>query len=143
MSSYPMPVYHFIVEWGGLRTGFTEVTGLNITHEVVEYREGNSPVDNAIKIPGLTKFDNIVLKRGIVKGDSDFFKWFKTKQNSQIERRDIVINLLNENHEPIMAWKIRRAFPVKYTGPALNAKNSEVAIETLELTHEGIEIDTP
>src|ERR671912_624181 len=87
-NSYPMPAYHFIVDWGGTRTGFTEVSGLSITHEVVDYREGNSPVDTSVKIPGRTSFDNIILKRGIVKGDNEFFSWMKTKQNSQIQRRD-------------------------------------------------------
>ena len=141
-SSYPMPAYHFIVDWGGTRTGFSEVSGLNITHEVVDYREGNSPVDASIKIPGRTSFENIVLKRGIVKGDNDFFAWMKTKQNSQIERRDILIKLLDESHAPIMTWKVRRAFPVKYSGPQLQARSSEVAIETIEIAHEGIEIET-
>lgn len=142
-NSYPMPAYHFIVDWGGNRTGFTEVSGLNISHEAVDYREGSSPVDSSIKIPGRTRFDNIVLKRGIVKGDNDFFSWMKTKQNSQIQRRDILIKLLDETHAPIMVWKVRNAFPVKYTGPQLQARNNEVAIETLEIAHEGIEIETP
>ena len=137
-----MPAYHFIVDWGGTRTGFSEVSGLNITHEVVDYREGNSPVDASIKIPGRTSFENIILKRGIVKGDKDFFNWMKTKQNSQIERRDILIKLLDESHAPIMTWKVRRAFPVKYSGPQLQARSSEVAIETIEIAHEGIEIET-
>ena len=141
-SSYPMPAYHFIVDWGGTRTGFSEVSGLNITHEVVDYREGNSPVDASIKIPGRTSFENIILKRGIVKGDNDFFNWMKTKQNSQIERRDILIKLLDESHAPIMTWKVRRAFPVKYSGPQLQARSSEVAIEIIEIAHEGIEIET-
>ena len=141
-TPYPMPAYHFIVDWGGTRTGFTEVSGLNITHEVVDYREGNSPVDSSIKIPGRTKFDNIVLKRGIIKGDTDFFNWMKTKQNSQIERRDIIISLLDETHSPIMVWKVHNAFPVKYTGPQLQARSSEVAIETIEIAHEGIRIES-
>ena len=142
MSKYPRPAYHFIVEWGGQRAGFTEVTGLNITHEVIEYREGNSPQDFSSKIPGITKYDNIVLKRGIMAGDNDFFNWINTKQNSQIQRRDITISLLDEQHAPIIVWKVRNAFPVKYSGPELNARASEVAIETLELAHEGIEIET-
>jgi phage tail-like protein len=141
-NSYPMPAYHFVVDWGGTRTGFSEVSGLNMTHEVVDYREGSSLVDSSKKIPGLTKFENIVLKRGIVKGDNDFFNWMKTKQNSQVERRDISIKLLDETHAPIMVWKVRNAFPVKYTGPHLQARSSEVAIETIEITHEGIEIET-
>jgi phage tail-like protein len=139
---YPLPAYHFIVDWGGSTTGFTEVLGLNMSHDVVDYREGNSPVDHSIKIPGRTRFDNIILKRGITKGDTDFFKWMKTKQNSKIQRRDIVISLLDETHAPIMVWKIKNSFPVKYTGPLLQARSSEVAIEMLEIAHEGIEVES-
>jgi phage tail-like protein len=142
-SSYPMPAYHFNVDWGGTRTGFTEVSGLNITHELVEYREGNSPVDASIKIPGRTMFDNIILKRGIVKGDTDFLDWMKTKQNSLIQRRDIVISLLDETHAPIMVWKVHNAFPVKYSGPQLHSCSSEVAMESLEIAHEGLQVESP
>jgi phage tail-like protein len=137
---YPLPKYHFIVQWGGNQIGFTEVTGLDINIEVIEYRSGSSPVQSVTKMPGLIKYSNITLKRGIVKGDTDFFKWINTIQQSTVERRDVVISLLNENHEPVMTWKARNAFPVKYSGPDLNAESSDVAIETLELAHEGLEL---
>ncbi|HMS66340.1 MAG TPA: phage tail protein [Ignavibacteria bacterium] len=135
---YPLPNYHFIVQWGGENVGFTEVTGLDIIIDVIEYRSGSSPVQSVTKMPGLIKYSNIILKRGIVKGDTDFYKWINTIRQSTVERRDIVISLLNENHEPVMTWKARNSFPVKYSGPDLNAKSSEVAIETLELAHEGL-----
>ena len=137
---YPLPKYHFIVQWGGNQIGFTEVTGLDINIEVIEYRSGSSPVQSVTKMPGLIKYSNITLKRGIVKGDTDFFKWINTIQQSTVERRDVVISLLNENHEPVMTWKARNAFPVKYSGPDLNAESSDVAIETLELAHEGLSL---
>lgn len=140
--AYPMPAYHFIVEWGGVRTGFTEVSGLTMETQVIEYREGSSPDAAVTKMPGLTKFSNIVLKRGIQKGDNDFFKWMQTIQGSKVERRDILISLLNENHEPVMSWRIRNAFPVKIEVAPLKASANEVAIETIELAHEGLSIDT-
>jgi phage tail-like protein len=134
--------YHFTVQWGGARTGFTEVSGLSIETEVIDYREGSSPIQTTSKIPGIRKFTNIVLKRGIVAGDSDFFKWLSTVQQGQVERRDVVVSLLNENHEPVMSWKVKNAWPAKYEGPVLRADTSEIAIETLELAHEGIELET-
>ena len=137
---YPMPAYHFIVEWGGTRNGFTEVSGLTMETQVIEYREGNSPDGRMLKMPGLMKYPNIVLKRGIIKGDNDFFKWMNTTRGSQVERRDVVISLLNENHEPVMVWKARNAFPVKIDVPYLKAGASEVAMESIELAHEGLEI---
>ncbi len=140
MSQNMISHYHFQVEWGGARIGFSEVSGLNIEIEAVSFREGSSPEDSFRKIPGLKKYSNIVLKRGIVADDLDFFSWINTKQMGTIERRDVVISLLNENHEPIISWKLKNAFPVKYAGPVLLAESSDLAIESLELTHEGITV---
>lgn len=133
--------YHFSVEWGGSRIGFMEVSGLDIEIEAISFREGSSPEDSFRKVPGLRKFSDITLKRGIVKGDNEFFSWINTKQIGTIERRDIAISLLNENHEPVVVWKFQNAFPVKYSGPVLESNGSDVAIETLVLTHEGITVE--
>lgn len=141
MPAYPMPKYHFVVDWGGVRTGFSEVSGLDISVEVIEYREGNDPQGHLRKMPGLQKFSNITLKRGIIKGDNDFIKWLNTQKLNTVEKRDIVISLLDETHAPIKSWKLRNAFPVKYSGPALNASANEVAIESLEIAHEGLEVE--
>lgn len=141
-AHYPMPAYHFTVNWGGTRTGFSEVSGLESEVEVSEYREGSDPSQHARKMPGLQKFGNIVLKRGIMKGDNEFFAWMNTIQLNTVERRDITISLLDENHAPIMVWQVRNAFPIKYSGPILVANSSEIAIEELVLTHEGITVQT-
>ncbi|HSQ43724.1 MAG TPA: phage tail protein, partial [Ginsengibacter sp.] len=87
------------------------------------------------------KYSNIILKRGIVKGDNDFFNWMNTKNLNDIERRDIVVKLLNQNHEPVIMWKAVNAFPVKLSGPILNATASNIAIEELELAHEGLIVE--
>jgi phage tail-like protein len=139
-TAYPLPVFHFLVEWGGIRIGFSEVSGLTQEIQVIEYREGNSPEYNGIKMPGLRKYTNIVMKRGIVKSDNDYFKWLNTVKMNKIERRDITISLLNENHEPVMVWKAQNAFPVKLEGPSLKATGNEAAIESIEIAHEGLEI---
>ena len=113
MATYPLPKFHFIVQWGGTRIGFTEVTGLDMQVEAIEYREGNSPEYAKVKMPGLHKFSNITLKRGSIAGDSDFYKWINTIALNTVERRDVVISLLNEAHEPVMTWKAKNSFPVK------------------------------
>jgi conserved hypothetical phage tail region protein len=92
-------------------------------------------------MPGMQKFGNITLKRGMMPADNEFFKWWNTHQLNKIERRDITIALLNEKHEPIVIWKVRNAFPVKVDGGSLKATGNEVAIETLELAHEGISVE--
>ena len=139
-QQYPLPVFHFNVEWGGARIGFSEVTGLTQENQAIEYRDGSFKEYSSIKMPGLRKFGNITLKRGVVKSDNDFFKWLATVKLNQVERRDLTISLLNEEHEPVMVWKVQRAFPVKVEGPQLKASGNEVAIETIELAHEGLEV---
>lgn len=140
MADYPLPVFHFTVEWGGRRVGFSEVAGLTQENQAIEYRDGSFPEYSSIKMPGLRKFTNISLKRGIVKSDNDFFQWLSTVKLNKVERRDLVISLLNEEHEPVMVWKVQNAFPVKVEGPQLKASGNEVAIETIEIAHEGLEL---
>ena len=138
----PLPGFHFSVEWGGTNMGFSEASGLTMETQVIEYRDGASPDYNTIKMPGLPKTANIVLKRGIVDGDKEFFAWLNKTKMNKAERRDVTISLLNEEHEPVMSWKANNCFPVKIEGPGLKATGNEVAIETLELAHEGLAILT-
>lgn len=137
----PIPNFHFDVEFGGNLLQFTEVSGLDIEVEAIEYREGKSPEYKPTKLPGQHKFSNIVLKRGMVQGNNEFFEWINTAIGRQPERRDMRIRLLNEEHNPIFVWKVKHAFPVKYIGPLLKSDGNEVAIETLEITHEGFEVE--
>ncbi len=140
MAEYPLPKFHFQVEWGGSKIGFTEVSGLDITTEVIEYRDGASPEYSKIKMPGQRKYSNITLKRGTFKGDNQFYAWFNTVNLNTIERRDLTISLLNESHEPVIVWKVKNAWPSKVTPTDLKADGNEVAIESLELAHEGLTI---
>lgn len=140
MAEYPLPKFHFQVEWGGSQIGFTEVSGLDIETEVIEYRQGASPEYSKIKMPGMRKFSNITMKRGTFQGDNEFHDWFNTVSLNTIERRDLTLSLLNENHEPVVIWKIKNAFPIKVQSTDLKADGNEVAIETLELAHEGLVI---
>ena len=140
MAAYPLPKFHFIVQWGGERVGFTEVTGLDIQVEPIEYREGSSPEYSKIKMPGMLKYSNITLKRGSIVADSDFYKWINTTSLNTVERRDIIISLLNEEHSPVITWKAKNAFAIKVQASDLKSDGNEVAIETLELAHEGLNI---
>lgn len=140
MANYPLPKFHFQVQWGGERIGFTEVTGLDIQVEAIEYREGSSPEYSKIKMPGMHKFSNITLKRGAMAGDSDFFKWINEISLTQVTRRDVVVSLLDESHAPVMTWKAKNAFPIKVQASDLKSDGNEVAIETIELAHEGLNI---
>lgn len=140
-TKYPLPVFHFRVTWGGTNISFSEVSGLNVETQVIEYRDGLSPDYSTVKMPGMQKYGNITLKRGAMQGDNEFFDWWNTHQLNTIERRDIIISLLNEKHEPVITWKVRNAFPVKVDGGSLKATGNEVSIETLEIAHEGITVE--
>lgn len=140
MANYPIPKFHFQVEWGGAKIGFTEVTGLEVSTEVIEYRDGASPEYHKIKMPGMQKFSNITMKRGTFKGDNDYFAWWNTVALNTIQRRDLIISLLNESHEPVVVWKIKNAWPVKVQSTDLKADGNEVAIESIEIAHEGLVI---
>jgi phage tail-like protein len=138
--AYPAVKFHFRVEAEGLQINFTEVSGLDVETEIIEYRDGASRTYNKQKIPGMQKYANVVLKRGIMAADNGFFDWWNTVSLNQVERRDVTISLLNEKHEPLMVWKVADAWPAKITGTDLKADGNEVAIETIELAHEGITI---
>ena len=140
MASYPIPKFHFRVEWGGNNVGFSEVSGLNIENKIIEYRDGVSPEFSKIKMPGMREYSNITLKRGVFKGDNEFYKWLNTISLNTVERRDLTISLLNETHEPVVVWKVHNAFPLKIQSTDLKADGSEVAIEQIDLAHEGLTI---
>lgn len=139
-TPYPLVKFHFQVEWGGTKIGFTEVSGLDVETEVVEYREGSSLDYSKIKMPGMQKYSNLTLKRGTFKSDNEYFAWWNSVKLNTIERRDITISLLNEEHEPVVTWKIRNAWPSKIQSTDLKADGNEVAIESMEIVHEGLTI---
>jgi phage tail-like protein len=140
MTDYPLPKFHFQVQWGGTRIGFTEISGLDVETEVIEYRDGASPEYSKMKIPGMQKFGNVTMKRGVFASDNDYFNWWNTVSLNTIERRDVTVSLLNEQHEPVVVWKIKNAWPAKIGSTDLKADGNEIAIESIELAHDGLSI---
>lgn len=139
--AYPLPAFHFQVDWQGTQLAFSEVTGLNFEAQIIEYRDGLNPEFSMQKMPGLKKYGNITLKRGVFAGDNEFYDWVAEIKLNKPERRDVIISLLDEEHNPVMTWKVINAWPTKITSPDLKASGNESAIETLELAHEGITIE--
>lgn len=137
---YPLVNYHFQVDWGSTKMAFTEVTGLIVESEVIEYRTGDSPEFHKRKMPGPQKIGNITLKRGVMAKDNDMFNWWNTVKLNKIERRTVTISLLNEEHEPVVTWRAIKAWPVKLQASDLKADGKDVLIETMELAHEGLTI---
>ena len=141
MPDYPLPKFHFQVEWGGTNISFTEVTGLEVTTEKLEYRGGASPEYNKLNFPGMQTYGDLTLKRGVFAGDNEFYDWWNTVALNTVERRDITISLLNESHEPVVVWKVKNAWPTKVTSTDLNSTATDVAVETLVLAHEGLTME--
>ena len=116
--------------------GFSECTGLEMTLETEDYEEGGNN-GTVLKFPKRAKWGEITLKKGITK-KTDLFDWYYGFTQGITKRKDGVIILMTEKHEPHIVWKFRRGLPIKYVAPQLNAQQSNVAIETLTIAHEGI-----
>ena len=122
-----------------VKGSFAEASGLEVTQDPIEYRNGSEDITMR-KMPGLKKFTNITLKRGVT-GDLAFWNWIVEGMNGTARRTEGHILLLNENRQEVMRWNFKRGWPCKFTGPGLNAKNNEIAMETVEICHEGLAID--
>lgn len=134
----PYRGYHFRVEIDGIdRAGFRECSGLDSTQDPIEYRNGNE-ILTPRKLPGLNKFSNITLKWGIT-DDLQIWEWRKNAAEGNVERKDVGIILIDQAGNDAVRWNVREAWPTKWTGPSLNATGNEVAIDTLEIAHEGVE----
>jgi phage tail-like protein len=140
---YPLTSLHFEVDWGDATTNFSEVSGLTVEAEVVEYRGGADPAPHVGKQPGLRKAGNVTLKRGVMPAlvGSGLYAWYDSIHANEVERRSVTVTLLNAERKPAMTWKLREAWPVKLEGPGLNATGNEIAVESLELACERIEVE--
>lgn len=135
----PFRSFNFKVELDGItRAGFRECSGLDASQDPIEYREGTGEL-TVRKFPGLNKYSNISLKWGMT-DDAELWDWRKKAITGKVERKNGSIVLLDETGEEKMRWNFREAWPTKWTGPTFNATGNEVAIETLEIAHEGLEL---
>lgn len=134
----PYRQFRFRVEIDGIsQAGFSECAFADTTTDPVEYREGNEPT-RFRKLSGLTKYGNITLKWGIT-DSMDLYDWRQRviDAGAEKERKNISIILIDEGGADKARWDIEQAWPSKYDPPDFNAKGNEVAIETLEIVHEG------
>ncbi|MCO5188687.1 MAG: phage tail protein [Anaerolineae bacterium] len=133
----PYRVYNFLIEIDGItRGGFRECSGLDSAQDPIDYREGNEGL-TVRKLPGLVKYSNITLKWGIT-DDFELLDWRQKAAEGTVERKNGSIILLDDTGEEKARWNFREGWPTKWTGPSLNATGNEVAIETLEIVHEGL-----
>ncbi|HWZ22413.1 MAG TPA: phage tail protein [Cytophagaceae bacterium] len=141
-SVWPLPKFYFTVTLGSQDSSvsFQEVSGLETETQIIEYRHGDSKQFSTIKMPGIAKVGNVTLKKGIFVKDNNFFTWYANIKMNIIKRETVVIKLLDEAGNPTMTWTLANAWPTKVTGTDLKSDSNEVAVETIELAHEGLTI---
>ena len=140
-NAYPLPSFHFSVDLGGTIINCSEVSGLDIELDVIEYRDGNSQTFSKQKMSGLRKSGDVSVKKGVFKDDKQYYTWFNAVQMNVPERKDVTISLLDEAHSPVMTWKLLNAWPKKISSPSMKSDSSEVAVESIEIAHEGCTIE--
>lgn len=139
-NTWPISKFGFEVNWDGRLMSFQEVSGLDVEAPPIEYRHGDSPVFSTIKMPGIKKTGNVTMKKGVLQSDAGFWDWFNQIKMNTIKRVPVKISLLDEAGQPTMVWTLTNAWPTKITGTDLKASGNEVAIESIEIAHEGLTI---
>jgi phage tail-like protein len=132
--------FNFIVEIDGNAVGgFREVDIPEGTIEIAEYREGGERQGQGRRLPGRVTFSHLILRRGFTI-DRTLFDWWRGVAQGDLDRRDVSVILRDQSGQPVARWHFRDALPTKYSGPSLRASGNEVAIESLELAVEGMEL---
>lgn len=139
-TTWPLVKFQFSVKIGSDEILFQEVTGLASETQVIEYRVGNSAVYSAVKMPGIKKFGNVTLKKGIFKDDKKLWEMYNKIKMNTFERQTVVISLLDESNAVAMSWNLINAFPAKMSVTDMKSDANEPAVETIELAHEGFNI---
>jgi phage tail-like protein len=138
-TTWPLPAFRFEVTIGApvaLKGIFQEVSGLSSETQAIEYRAGSSPQFSTVKMPGIRKFGNVTLKKGIFQDEKGFWALYGSIAQNTIKRQTIVIELLDEEGASTMKWTLGNAFPTKITITDMTKDGDEVAVETIELAFE-------
>lgn len=139
-SVWPLPKFYFEVKWDSEVMHFQEVSGLDVEAQPIEYRHGDSKEFSTLKMPGIKKSGNVTMKKGVFKSDNKFWDWFSQIKMNTIKRIPVTISLLDESGGATMVWTLANAWPTKITGTDLKSDGNEVAIESIEIAHEGLTI---
>lgn len=136
-ATWPMPKFRFEVDLGDLKgVAFQEISGMDVENQILEYRASNSPDFSTVKMPGLVKYGNITMKRGVFVNDNTFWNWHAEIKMNTIKRRTVIIRLLDETGKVTMQWTLTNAWPTKITSTDLKSEGNEVAIDSIEIAHE-------
>ncbi|KQX56737.1 phage tail-like protein [Paenibacillus sp. V4I3] len=133
----PYRNFRFRIEVEGIQqAGFSEISGFDASLSVIEYREGNETITPR-KLPGLAKYGNISLKWGVT-DSMDMYNWMSESIQGKVSRKTVTIIAINEEGADVATWQVIEAWPSKYSAPSFKGTGNEIAIESLELAHEGM-----
>ena len=136
----PFKDYSFLVEIDGIaHAAFSDVSGLSAEAEVIEYRSG-ADLTSTRKLPGRVRYGNVTLKRGLTTS-RELFDWWTTVVNGNLQRRNVAVVLLDDARQPVLRWLLHSAWIAKIEFGSLHAKGNDVLIESVELAHEGLELE--
>ncbi len=140
----PYSAFNFIVEINGDQiAGFQEVSGLDSENTPIEYREGSDAMNTVRKLPGIERYPNLMLKRGMT-GSLALWEWRQEVRDGSTAFppvRDVVIHLQDEQHQNVYQWRLTNAWCTKLSGPTLNATSNEIAVEMMELAYDRIDAE--
>jgi len=140
-AAWPAPKFQFKVQIGQLgEISFQEISGLEIETQPIEYRAGDSKEFSVIKMPGIRKTSNVTMKRGVFAKDTEHWDWYNQIKSGNAQRSTITITLSDESGNPAMVWTLINAWPTKFTASDMKSDANEIAVESLEIAHEGITI---
>jgi phage tail-like protein len=124
------------LDWGSLTNiPFQEVSGLDVEAQPINYRHSNE-----ITMPGIAKNSSVTMKKGFSADGNIFWDWYNTIKTNTIQRQNIVIKLIDEAGNPMMTWTLLNAWPISITATEMESEGNEVAIESIEINHEGLTI---
>lgn len=137
-ATWPMPKFRFEVDLGTdlTKVAFQEVSGMDVENQVIEYRKTSSKLFSTEKMPEIAKYGSVTLKRGVFINDNTFWNWYSQITMNTIQRRTILIKLLNEAGQVTMQWQLKNAWPTKITSTDLKSDGNKVAVDTIEIAHE-------
>lgn len=142
-NSYPLPVYSYRVEISGESVAFSEVSGLSVQVETTTYKESSTndqPGPRTYHMPAQRQAPTLTLSKGVVRGASVpvLYNWISSIQLNQVEKKDIVIRLVDEVGAPVVSWQVVNAFPTQLDAPTFDASSQDVAVEQMQLMADNV-----
>jgi phage tail-like protein len=141
---WPLPGFHFQLDFGdGITASFQEVSGLDTETDVIEFRHSNSPAFSTVKMPGVARYHSSTLKKGLFAQSDAFLKWYQAAMMKTAPRRTVTVTLLGEGGGVTMRWALTNAWLTKVSGADLKSEGETIAVETIVLSFEALEISQP